>query len=151
MSRLRSPIALLVALGVLAGAVSGCGKDAQEAYCDEVKASQEELGKITGDGGADALLRALPILEELGEQAPSDIKDEWKILLSRVQAFEKAVDETGVDPATYDPKEPPKDLTAAEKTRLEEAASDLLASDTQEASQAVTQHSLDVCKTPISL
>lgn len=143
----RVPIALVLALGVL----SGCGKDDKEEYCDEVKASQEELGKITGEGGSDALIRALPILEKLGSEAPSDIKDEWKVLLTRVHAFEKAVDETGVDPATYDPEKPPKDLTAAERARLEGAASDLVASDAQEASQAVTQHSLDVCKTPLSL
>lgn len=140
-------IAMLLAISV----VGGCGQDEQEAYCEQVKEKQEELGKLAGDGGPDALIRSLPILEELGGEAPSDIKDEWKILLTRIQAFEKAVDETGVDPATYDSKNPPKDLTAAEKARLEDAASDLLASDTQEASQAVTQHSLDVCKTPISL
>lgn len=150
MRRAQTTIAMLLAVGAI-GAVGGCGQDEQEAYCEQVKAKQEELGKLTGDSGPDALLRALPILEELGGEAPSDIKDEWKILLTRVQAFEKAVDETGVDPATYDPKKPPKDLSAAEKARLEDAASDLLASDTQEASKAVTQHSLDVCKTPISL
>jgi hypothetical protein len=147
MRRAQTTIALLLAISV----AGGCGQDEQEAYCEQVKAKQEELGKVTGDGGPDALIRALPILKELGGEAPSDIKDEWKILLTRVEAFEKTVDETGVDPATYDSKKPPKDLTAAEKARLENAASDLLASDTQEASRAVTQHSLDVCKTPISL
>ena len=42
--------------------------------------------------------------------------------MSALTALEAALDDAGVDPATYDREDPPEDLTDAEQDRIEAAA-----------------------------
>ena len=47
-------------------------------YCGAVEEHQAELTDVTASGSPAALLEALPIFRDLAEQAPDDIRDEWK-------------------------------------------------------------------------
>ena len=96
-------LALAVALS------TGCASD-QEKYCDAVKDHQQELGEILGTGSPDALLKALPIFRDLADKAPEDLRDEWKTLIDAVAGLQKALEDAGVDPATYDRDHPPEGL-----------------------------------------
>ena len=73
---IRAAVAVL-AIALLA---TGCA-DQQEKYCDAIEDHQQELGEVLGDGSPDALLKAVPIFEDLREQAPEDIRDEWKTVI----------------------------------------------------------------------
>src|SRR3712207_2409517 len=95
--------ALVVTLALGAG---GCA-DQKEKYCDAVKEHQQELGKILGSGTPDALLNALPIFHDLADQAPTDIKDEWRTVIDALERLQRALEDAGVDPATYDRDHPP--------------------------------------------
>ena len=57
------------------------------------------------------LLRALPIFRELEDAAPDDIRDDWKIVVDGLTALEDALDDAGVDPATYDRDDPPEGVS----------------------------------------
>ncbi len=135
---------------LLSGLLAGCASQ-EERYCDEVVDHQTELGRVSAEGGPGAVLDALPTMEALADEAPSDIKDEWQTLINAVRALDQAFDDAGVDPASYDPLHPPADLSAADRAKIEAAAGDLGSDSVRSASAGIEQEALDICKTPIGL
>jgi hypothetical protein len=79
------------------------------------------------------------------------VADDWQLLVTRVRALDTALEDANVDPATYDPKHPPADLSVEDRGLIRRAAAQLAASDTQEALGRVQQEVLDVCHTPLEL
>jgi hypothetical protein len=147
MTAFRMSLAALV----LAFLAAGCADDPHADYCEVVSDNQDELTRILGEGGPDVLLRALPIFRELEEAAPPDIRDDWKIVVSGLAALESALDDAGVDPATYDRDDPPEGVSEEERDRIDAAAQELTTEDSVAAFAAVEQQARDVCKTPLRL
>lgn len=139
--------ALLLPL-VLVGA---CGGDPQEEYCEVVKEHQGALGEAVASGEPMALLDALDVLRDLQDHAPADIDDEWQQVVGRLQALQDALDDAGVDAASYDRDDPPPDLGPAEVSAIEGAARDLVSDETALAFEGLQQQARDVCKTSLSL
>lgn len=142
--------AVCLVLGLALAGTTGCS-DPTADYCEAVKEHQQELSEIVAGGGPAALLEALPIFEDLAEQAPEDIRDEWDTIIDALQALENALEEAGVDPAAYDRENPPPGLSAAERDRIEAAADDVAHPRTSAALAGVDQQARDVCKTPLSI
>jgi hypothetical protein len=136
---------------LLAGLLTGCGGDPQDDYCDAVKEHQTELSDIVSTGKPDALINALDIFHDLQDRAPGDITDEWQQLVGRIEALRDALDDAGVDPATYDRENPPEGLTAEQKARIDAAAKELGSGTTLRALQDLGQEARDVCQTPLTL
>jgi hypothetical protein len=151
----------LAAAAVLAVAVGGCGSDDEdpyavpdrfEAYCDEVEARQLEISDALSEGGrASGLIKALPSFEALAEKAPDDIADEWEIVIERINGLVDALDAAGVDPDSYDRRNPPTGLDADEKAAIDAAATALVSPTTGRAMSGVQQQARDVCKTGLAL
>ena len=134
--------------------LTGCSEDPAEVradYCAAVKERQRELTEITSEGGPTALIDALTVYRELRAEAPSDITDEWQQVIRSIERLDEALDDAGVDPATYDPKDPPADVTQEQRRAIEQAADGVGSEETQRALEGVSQHSLDICKTPLTL
>jgi len=143
---------VLAAALIVVALTSGCGEDDPYAdYCEVVTDNQQELSEILGAGGADALLKALPIFEDLEDEAPDDIRDDWKVVTSGLKALESALEDAGVDPATYDREKPPEGLSDEDKDRIDAAAQELTAASSTAAFAAVEQQARDVCHTPLRL
>ena len=143
---------LAVSVILLSGALQSCSDDDPYAdYCEVVKDKQDELTEIIGEGGPDVLLRALPAFRDLQDAAPPDIRDDWKLVVNGLTALETALDDAGVDPATFDSENVPEDVTEAENERIQAAAQDLRTDDSVAAFAAVEQQARDVCKTPLRL
>jgi hypothetical protein len=140
----------VLALVMLALLTTGC-KDQQEKYCDAVKDHQQQLGEVLGDGSPDALFEALPIFRELEGKAPEDIRDEWTTVIDAVEGLQKALEDAGVDPATYDRDHPPEGLSQADKDAIDAAAQELTNDETVTAFSGVDQQAKDVCGTPLQL
>ena len=138
------------AVGLCLALPAGC-TDQKEQYCDAVKDHREELGSVLGDGGPDALLKALPIFRDLADEAPDDIKDEWKTVIDAVEGLQDALEDAGVDPATYDRDDPPADLSPEEKDQIDAAARQLGSGQTVTALNGVDQQAKDVCGTPLTI
>jgi hypothetical protein len=145
--RTAQALVLVVALGV---GMSGCRSD-QQKYCDAVKDHQQKLGELLGDGSADALLEALPVFNDLAGDAPEDIRDDWKVVVDALQGLQDALEDAGVDPATYDRDHPPAGLSQAHKDAIDAAATVVGSQDTQTALNAVDQEAKDVCGTPLQV
>jgi hypothetical protein len=129
--------------------LAGCGGRGD--YCAEVKDRQAELSEVTASGSPAALLDALPILRDLAEQAPDDIRDEWQTLLDPLEGLDDALRAADVDPSSYDPDDLPEDLEDAERQRIEDAGAALADPAVARAFDSVQQQAKDVCHTPLSL
>lgn len=147
---MRAVLALLLALSLAAGCADEQER-ARESYCEAVKEHQQELSEITSGGGQTALLDALDIYRELRDEAPRDIADEWQQVVRSLEGLQTALDEADADPATYDPEDPPRDVTEQEQQEIARAASEVASRETQEAFAGVQQQVRDVCHTQLTL
>jgi len=145
--RTAAGLALVLAVGAVAG---GC-KDQQEKYCDAVRDNQQKLGEVLGDGAPDALLEALPIFRDLADEAPDDLRDEWKTVIDAIAGLQAALEDAGVDPATYDREHPPPGLSQDHKDAIDAAARQLSSDATVTAFSGVDQQAKDVCGTPLQI
>jgi hypothetical protein len=141
----------LTAALVLVSLLVGCSEDPYDAYCEVVTDHQGELTRTIDEGGPDVLLRALPVFRDLKDAAPSDIRDDWQVVVNGLTALESALDDAGVDPATYDRENLPEGVSEAERDRIDAAAEDLRTEESEAAFAAVEQQARDVCKTPLWL
>ena len=65
--------------------------------------------------------------------------------------MDRAFADAGVDPAAYDAKHPPADLSDDDRLKIESAATSLGSDGVTTATSGIEQQSLDVCKMPIGL
>jgi hypothetical protein len=144
--RRRVVTAALLPLALLLG---GCGEQGDD-YCAAVREHQERLSEIAASDDQGALFEALDVYRQLQEEAPADLGDEWSQVVGRLAALERAVRDAGVDPASYDPKDPPQGLSREDRTAIRGAARDLGDPETAEAMEGLEQQALDVCKTPLA-
>ncbi len=132
--------------------LSACGDDdAFASYCDEVKAQQQPITEALAGGPSTGLLTALPSFEKLKAKSPSDLSDEWGVVVQRISVLQRALLDADVDPATYDPEKPPADLTPEAQAAIAAAADGLSTVEMRVALAGVQQQARDVCKTPLSL
>jgi hypothetical protein len=141
-------VALLAATLVLAG----CGEDDPfTTYCAEVKAQQTALSEDLAGGETTGLIDALPEFERLAAKAPDDLQDEWETVTSRIGTLVGALEDAGVDAATYDRQKPPAGVTEEEQDAIDAAARALARPEMAQALAGVEQQARDVCKTPLTL
>ena len=145
---MRYLLSLLAVVALLAG----CSEDPEDVwadYCEVVRERQAELSEIMAEESPTTLLRALPIFRDLSEEAPSDISDDWTVLIDAIEQLQGALDDAGIEASAYDPERPPEDLTEEGRAAIERAAAELLDPRTDAAFQTVDQQARDVCKTPL--
>ncbi len=150
---MRRIVVRLAVLAAISVPVVGCGDDDDpfEAYCKELKAQRESLSEdLAGDTGT-SLIDALPEFERLQDKSPDDIADEWAIVTTRIGDLVDALEDAGVDPATYNRRKPPAGLTDDEKAAIDAAATALVTPEMKAALDGVQQQARDVCKTPMTL
>lgn len=147
---MRRRLAGLVAAGVLSSGLTACEApwaDPLEAYCDKVDEAAPTLTQVVDERGIEGLLDEIDTLWDLADEAPDDIREDWKVLLGALEEFEDALDDAGIDPAQV--TELPKDLPAADRAAIEKAATRMLSTEVSTATGRVEQHALDVCHRPL--
>lgn len=95
-------------------------------------------------------MATLDAYRDLADQAPRDLRDEWRQVIMRVEALRIALDEAEVDPATYDPETTLEALPGEQRRAIEGAARDLRDEATVQAMAGIEQQALDVCKMPLT-
>lgn len=142
-------LAALALLLPLAGCGWGpFGGDPIEDYCAAVEEEAPGLTRAVGERGTEGLLDSLPTLEELGAQAPDDVRDDWPVLLGALREFHDALEGTGVEPNEVEGTLP-QDLPEEDRAAIKDAATRLLSPAVARATTEVEQHALDVCHTPL--
>lgn len=145
MRRTLLPLAVLV-LGLTS---AGCSSE-QDSYCAAVEEHRAELSDVAASEQPGAVLGALDAYRDLRAQAPDDLRDEWTTVVTRLEALQDALDDAGVDPASYDPKATPRELADDDRRAVETAARALGETGTIDAMGGVEQQALDVCGAPLS-
>ncbi len=121
-------------------------------YCEEVEARQVQISDDLAAGGqTSGLILALPSFEALAAKAPDDISDEWEIVIERINDLVDALDAAGVDPESYDRRDPPAGVDAEERAAIDAAARALVSATTGRAMSGVQQQARDVCKTRLAV
>lgn len=134
--------------------LTGCGdeREAQrDAYCDALRGKQEAFGEMANSDDPAILVRQLPELTELGEQAPSDLTDEWQAFLNALEGLQEALDDADVQPGEFGPGTVPADLTVAEAKAIGDAADVLASAEVIAAVEGIEQHARDVCQVQLGL
>lgn len=146
--RPRALAAVLLALAVAPWA-SSCGKPSLSSYCDAVKSNRDQLSKVS-QGATSSTLDALPILRELRDRSPDDVRADWNHVVSAFERLQRAFDDAHVDPSSYDPKHPPAGLTADQRSAIAAAVAGITTGSTAQSWFVVQQEVRDVCQTPLT-
>ncbi|WP_340540043.1 hypothetical protein [Nocardioides sp. GXZ039] len=141
--------------GLLGGMLlAGCGEEPDTAgeYCDLVVDEQPALsGMIVPERGTSGLLGGLPVFERLEAAAPEAVDDDWTIIVGRLSSLADPLQEAGVDPATYDPIDPPTGLSEDQREAIEGGAGSVASEALREALDRVDRHAHEVCGADLGL
>jgi hypothetical protein len=136
---------------VLAWALAGCGGNQQEDYCEALQERREKIAEMVDSGSPAVLLDNLPMLRELGEQAPEDLTDEWQTYLAALGGLDQALDDAGVKASDFKDGKPPAGLDKAERQAIADAAGEVASEETVQAGAGIEQQARDVCKINLGL
>jgi hypothetical protein len=131
-----------------AAALTGCGQDAEEAYCETLSEERKVLDDLEAraqEPGVDTITPTLESLRRLREAAPEELTDEYSTVVYAVEALVEAVDEAGIDISEYDREETLAELDPAVARRLRQTAATLRAPRITEATAGIEDHALQVC------
>ena len=131
--------------------VTACGGDSQEDYCQALEERREKIAEMVDSGSPAVLLDNLPMLRELGEQAPEDLRDEWQTYLAALDGLEEALDDAGVKASQFEDGKPPAGLDEAQRKTIADAAGQVAAEETVQAGAGIEQQARDVCKINLGL
>lgn len=136
---------------VLLLSAAGCGSP-EERYCGAVEQHRKELADMTSsEAGGATLLRHLPMLRDLADDAPPDLKDEWQTFLTAVEGLDKALRAADVRPEQFDAGKAPQGVSKTDLQRIRAAATELASPDVVQAASGIEQEARDVCKVNIGL
>jgi hypothetical protein len=140
----------LLALAMTA-AVAGCGENSIESYCSDLREHRKEMAEMIESSSPSALLKHLPMLRDLAEQAPRDLEDEWRVFVGALDRLDDAIRDAGVKPSDFEDGKPPAGLSAAERQAIEDAANQIRTDEVVEAASGIEQQGRDVCKVNLGL
>lgn len=130
--------------------LSGCG-DPSENYCSDLMKDRTKIADMVSSGSPSALLANLPLLRDLGDEAPEDLVDEWQTFLGALEGLQSALDHAHVKASAFKDGKPPTDLGATERKAIADAAGQIGTEDVVAASSGIEQQARDVCKVDLGL
>ncbi len=135
---------LLTSLTACGGDDGGGGSSSSGDYCDDLKSAQEKfesLGELdSGDFG-----EATDTLQQLGDEAPDDVADDWKILNDGLSEFQAALDDAGVSMDDLQDPKALKELDPDVMQNLSEVAQGMSSQDFADASKNIEEHAKTDC------
>jgi hypothetical protein len=144
-------LAVTVLAVVLLAVPQACGGHSEKGYCSALKSDQQTFAEMQDDPSGLGLLKHRSMLRGLADQAPDDLSDEWQTFLGAVDALATTLQETHVDPGDFVGGQPPAGLSAADRTKIANAASELSSDDVVGAATGIEQQAKDVCKLQLGL
>jgi len=136
-------ICLLTACGSDDGDEAGSGGD----YCSDLKDAKKEVDALKGGDFSD-LEKTTDAMNQLADEAPDEIKDDWEILVKGVQKLVDALKKAGLDDddmATLQTGEIPDGVDMAALQALMAEIEDLDTEEFQEAGDNINKHAKDEC------
>ena len=143
MKRLSSMLAAVV-LG--ASLLTSCG-GGTDAYCDTLKDTQKDFDDFEASDFSN-FDEFTDRVEELADEAPDEVKDDWETLEKAFQGFVDALDKAGLKPEDLEGLangEIPEDVDMEALTEAMTEAEALGGEDFEEATKNIEKHAKDEC------
>ncbi len=143
----KAPSALVTAV-LLGATLAACGGGGSEAYCGDLESAASAFEDIDG-GDVAKLDGAFDTFHQLADEAPEDIKDDWKVVDDAISGVEAALTEADLkfsDLPKVQAGELPEGADATKLQGLSTSFSALSDEKFAEASQAIDTHATDVCE-----
>lgn len=128
--------------------VAGCGGGGSDAYCKDIKKADKDFSAM-GTGDFAQLDKAFKTFHTLADEAPSEVKSDWKVLDSAITAMEKGFKDAGIkfsDLADMQNGKIPKGVDAKKLTELSSTMSKFSGPKFEKASNNITKHAKKECK-----
>jgi hypothetical protein len=143
----------LTAAAVLLGVLAGCGggDSATEAnstqdYCEGLRNAQKEFRALeSGDPSKVNLNDAFGRLQDLADQAPPAVADEWAALDNAISGMDKALEDAGLGFNDLTNPESLQELDPQKAQELARKAQQLGGQQFEKASRAIEKHARTEC------
>lgn len=143
----------LTAAAVLLGLLAGCGggDSATEAnstqdYCEGLRNAQKEFRALeSGDPSKVNLNDAFGRLQDLADQAPPAVADEWAALDNAISGMDKALEDAGLGFNDLTNPESLQELDPQKAQELARKAQQLGGQQFEKASRAIEKHARTEC------
>lgn len=152
MKRLTS---MLAATAFAASLLSGCGGDGgggTDSYCDSLEATQKDFEDFESSDFSN-FDDFTDRVEELADDAPDEVKEDWKVLADAFKAFVDALDEAGLEPADLEglaSGEIPEGVDMEALTEAMTEAQALGSEEVEKATENIEKHAKDECDIDLS-
>jgi hypothetical protein len=140
---LKRSTVVLASLAVTVSLLSGCSGDEDSKYCDDLASAEENFRSLETADFSNFGEFAEQV-EGLAKDAPSEVKDDWKVISDSFNSFIDALEELGLEPQDLGKELPPgvdpnafTEAMAIARTWSEAAFTD--------ASEAIDKHAKDEC------
>jgi len=160
---MRRSAAIAAGLVLGAGLLSGCGGDDSDAkanggdYCDTLKTAAETVKSFTGASSTPDFSKFDDFIDaahDLEEQAPSDLADDWKIVIGGMDDLTAALEEAGITleqlMAAATTGEMPPGVDQAKLMALAPKLESLSGEEMEAATDTIDKHAKDECDVDLS-
>ena len=144
--------AAVLGAGVLAGcgggddSASGGGGNDTDSYCDALKDAQDDFSSL-GAGDAGAFEEFVQVAQDLGDEAPDEVADDWKKINDAFADLETKLNEAGIQLDDLDELQQGQVPEGADQQKLMELSSELNAfgAELNTAGDNISKHAKDEC------
>lgn len=143
--------AALLGLLLVVGPVAGCGEPTTADYCAQLSVDRKKIADMVSASSPTALLDNLPLLQDLGDKAPSDLRDEWQTFLGALEDLQRALRAADVSAEDFEGGEPPAGLSREDRAAVVAAADQIRSPEVVSAASGIEQQGRDVCKVNLGL
>jgi hypothetical protein len=143
---------LLAATLLGASLLSGCGGGGTDAYCDTLKDTQKDFDDFEAADFSN-FDEFTDRVDELADDAPDAVKDDWKVLKDAFHGFVDALDKAGLKPEDLEGLsngDLPEGVDMEALTSAMEEAQALGGEDFEKATNAIEKHAKDECNIDLS-
>ncbi len=117
-------------------------------YCSDLKDAKKEVDALKGGDFSD-LEKTTDAMNELADEAPDEIKEDWEILVNGVQKLVDALKKAGLDDDDMATLQSGQIPDGVDMTALQSLMTEIKALDTEEfqtAGDNINKHAKDECK-----
>jgi hypothetical protein len=140
---------MLTATVFAASLLSGCGNGggSTDSYCDTLESTQKNFEDFESSDFS-SFDEFTDKVEELADEAPDEIKDDWKVLADAFKAFVDALEKAGLEPEDLEglaSGELPEGVDMEALTEAMSEAQALGGEEFQQATENIEKHAKDEC------
>jgi hypothetical protein len=143
---------MLAATVIGASLLTGCSGGGTDEYCDTLEETQNNFEDFEAADFSN-FDEFTDRVEELADDAPDEVKDDWKVLADAFKAFVDALDKAGLEPADLEglaSGEIPEGVDMEALTEAMTEAQALGGEEFEQATENIEKHAKDECNIDLS-